>query len=112
MHCHFSKIEFTAQGEKHHHTLDEERFGPDFRMLAEVIADFKMHPTMICESPILDVDARKMKETLKDNTGKPKTNEKTYENKFFASAFNKIVRLSCSSCTVLMLTANSSRSSR
>ncbi|MGA2681208.1 MAG: TIM barrel protein [Candidatus Bathyarchaeia archaeon] len=66
MHCHFSKIEFTAQGEKKHHTLDEERFGPDFRLLAEVIVDFKMHPTMICESPNLDVDARKMKETLKE----------------------------------------------
>jgi deoxyribonuclease-4 len=66
MHCHFSKIEFSAQGEKKHHTLDEEGFGPDFRMLAEVISDFQMHPTMICESPILDVDAGKMKETLKE----------------------------------------------
>jgi deoxyribonuclease IV len=66
MHCHFSKIEFTNQGEKRHHTLDEERYGPDFRMLAEVIADFQMHPTMICESPILDVDARKMRDTLKE----------------------------------------------
>jgi deoxyribonuclease-4 len=65
MHCHFSKIEFTTLGEKRHHTLDEERYGPDFRMLAEVIADFQMHPTMICESPNLDVDARKMQETLK-----------------------------------------------
>lgn len=64
MHCHFSAIEFTSQGEKEHHTLDEKRYGPDFRLLAEVIADFQMHPTMICESPILDVDARKMKETL------------------------------------------------
>ena len=66
MHCHFSKIEFTAQGEKRHHTLDEERYGPDFRMLAEVIADFQLHPTMICESPILDIDARKMQATLKE----------------------------------------------
>ncbi len=64
MHCHFSKIEFTNQGEKRHHTLDEKAFGPEFSMLAEVILDFGMHPTMICESPILDVDARKMKETL------------------------------------------------
>jgi len=64
MHCHFSKIEFTIQGEKRHHTLDEERYGPDFRLLAEVIADFQMHPTMICESPILDVDARKMQAML------------------------------------------------
>ena len=66
MHCHFSAIEFTSQGEKRHHTLDEKRYGPDFRMLAEVIADFGLHPTMICESPILDVDARKMKEILNE----------------------------------------------
>ena len=66
MHCHFSKIEFTTQGEKQHHTLDESRFGPDFGMLAEVMADFKMHPTIICESPVLDVDARKMKETFNE----------------------------------------------
>jgi deoxyribonuclease-4 len=65
MHCHFSKIEFTDQGEKRHHTLDEERYGPDFQMLAEVMADFQMYPTMICESPILDVDARKMQKMLK-----------------------------------------------
>ena len=66
MHCHFSKIEFSSQGEKRHHTLDEERYGPEFRMLAEVIVDFGLHPTMICESPILDVDARKMQATLKE----------------------------------------------
>jgi deoxyribonuclease-4 len=66
MHCHFSKIEFSSQGEKRHHTLDEERYGPEFRLLAEVIADFGLHPTMICESPILDIDARKMQVTLKE----------------------------------------------
>ena len=66
MHCHFSAIEFNLQGERAHHTLDEKRYGPDFRLLAEVIADFQMHPTMICESPILDVDARRMQATLKE----------------------------------------------
>lgn len=64
MHCHFSKIEFGSSGEKCHHTLDEEAYGPEFRMLAEVLLEFGMHPTIICETPILDVDARKMKETL------------------------------------------------
>jgi deoxyribonuclease-4 len=64
MHCHFSAIEFNSQGERKHHTLDEKRYGPDFRWLAEIIVDFGLHPTMICESPILDVDARRMKETL------------------------------------------------
>lgn len=66
MHCHFSAIEFNLQGEKEHHTLEEKRYGPDFRLLAEVIADFQMHPTMICESPLLDVDARRMQATLKE----------------------------------------------
>ncbi len=65
MHCHFSAIEFSSQGEKRHHTLDE-GYGPDFRMLAEVMVEFGMHPTMICESPILDVDARKMQAILKE----------------------------------------------
>jgi deoxyribonuclease-4 len=64
MHCHFSKIEFSAVGEKRHHTLGEAAFGPEFRHLAEVILDFGMHPTVICETPLLDVDARKMKEIL------------------------------------------------
>jgi deoxyribonuclease-4 len=66
MHCHFSAIEFNTQGEKMHHKLDEKRYGPAFQMLAEVIADFQMHPTIICESPILDVDARKMQATLRE----------------------------------------------
>ena len=66
MHCHFSKIEFSSQGEKRHHTLDEEKYGPEFRLLAEVFVDFGMHPTMICETPILDIDARKMQQTLRD----------------------------------------------
>jgi deoxyribonuclease IV len=66
MHCHFSTIEFNSQGEKQHHTLDEKRYGPDFRLLAEVITDFKMNPTVICETPNLDVDARKMKAALKE----------------------------------------------
>jgi deoxyribonuclease-4 len=65
MHCHFSKIEFTDKGERRHHTLDEARYGPDFEMLAEVIAEFKMCPVMICETPILDIDAMKMRDTLR-----------------------------------------------
>jgi deoxyribonuclease-4 len=66
MHCHFSKIEFNSQGERKHHTLDEARYGPDFSMLAQIIADFHLHPTMICESPILDIDAMKMRDIYRD----------------------------------------------
>lgn len=76
MHCHFSKIEFNSQGERRHHTLDEKRYGPDFGMLAEVIVDFHMHPTMICESPILDIDAIRMRQTF-EKTIQSKLNTKT-----------------------------------
>ncbi|MDR2707718.1 MAG: TIM barrel protein [Nitrososphaerota archaeon] len=64
MHCHFSKIEFSSQGERKHHPLDEPRYGPEFELLAKVLVDFKMHPTIICETPLLDIDALKMKKML------------------------------------------------
>jgi deoxyribonuclease-4 len=63
MHCHFSKIEFTYKsGERRHHILNDARYGPDFRMLAEVIAELNLHPVVICETPLLDVDAVKMRD--------------------------------------------------
>lgn len=60
MHCHFSKIEFTEKGERRHHSLDETDFGPDFSMLAQTIAEFRLNPVVICETPMLDIDAMKM----------------------------------------------------
>ena len=65
MHCHFTKVEFTDKGEKRHHKMDEVDFGPDFTMLAKVIAEFKLKPVIISESPILDMDAIKMRDILK-----------------------------------------------
>jgi deoxyribonuclease-4 len=64
MHCHFTKVEFTDKGEKCHHTMDEADYGPDFAMLAKVIAEFKLKPVIISESPVLDVDAIKMRDML------------------------------------------------
>ncbi|MEM4529874.1 MAG: hypothetical protein QXQ52_05070, partial [Candidatus Methanomethylicaceae archaeon] len=64
LHFHFTKIEFTKKGEKCHHTLDEEDYGPDFELLAEVILEFNLTPVIISESPILDIDAIKMKNIL------------------------------------------------
>ncbi len=66
MHCHFTKIEFSDKGEKRHHTLDEMRYGPDFSMLARVIVEFDMRPIFISESPMLDIDALRMKEMLRE----------------------------------------------
>jgi deoxyribonuclease-4 len=64
MHCHFTKIEFTEKGERRHHTLDQERYGPDFEKLAKVIVEFQLRPTIISESPILDLDAIRMRDLL------------------------------------------------
>jgi len=64
MHCHFTRVEFTDKGEKCHHSMDEAEYGPDFGMLAKVIAEFKLKPVVISESPILDADAIKMRDIL------------------------------------------------
>src|SRR4030042_278840 len=50
MHCHFTKIEFTDKGERRHHPLNEERYGPDFGMLAQIIAEYKLSSVVISES--------------------------------------------------------------
>ncbi|MEM3696820.1 MAG: TIM barrel protein [Candidatus Bathyarchaeia archaeon] len=71
MHCHFTKVEFTEKGEKCHHVMDEADYGPDFTMLAKVIAEYKLNPVIISESPILDLDAIKMRDILQKELGKP-----------------------------------------
>jgi len=50
MHVHFSRIEYTAGGEKQHHTLADTQFGPDFEPWAQVMADLQLDPVIICES--------------------------------------------------------------
>ncbi len=49
-HIHFSKIEYTKGGEKQHLTFDDRVFGPDYEPLVELFADYKLTPTVICES--------------------------------------------------------------
>lgn len=50
MHCHFSKIEWTAAGEKRHLTFADEVYGPAFEPLAEAMVREKLTPVIICES--------------------------------------------------------------
>lgn len=50
MHIHFSKIEYTAGGEKRHLTFEDTTFGPDPRHLAEALVLRDAAPTVICES--------------------------------------------------------------
>ncbi len=50
LHIHFSPIEFTRAGEKRHRTTLEDGFGPDFNLLAQLLVERKLTPTIICES--------------------------------------------------------------
>jgi deoxyribonuclease-4 len=50
MHIHFSQIEYTAMGERTHLTLEDTRYGPFFRPLAELLAERGLTPVVICES--------------------------------------------------------------
>lgn len=50
LHGHFSKIEYTAAGERRHLTFEDTVFGPPFRPLMEAIAELGVAPTLICES--------------------------------------------------------------
>lgn len=49
-HVHFSKIEYTAAGEKMHRSFADEGYGPEFSPLARQIAWRDLSPVMICES--------------------------------------------------------------
>ncbi len=50
MHVHFSKIMYTAGGEKCHLTFADEEFGPEPQPLMELFAARGLEPSVICES--------------------------------------------------------------
>ena len=50
LHIHFSPIEYTSGGEKHHGNLLDQTLGPDFLALAEALLALKAAGTIICES--------------------------------------------------------------
>ncbi len=49
-HIHFSKIEFGKKGEIRHLNYNDKNFGPDFEPLAEILIEYNLEPTIICES--------------------------------------------------------------
>ena len=59
MHIHFSKIEYTAGGEKKHLTFADEMYGPRFEPLMEELVKRDMSPTVICESAGTQTDDAK-----------------------------------------------------
>ncbi len=62
LHCHFTTIEYSHGGERKHHTLDEEnKFGPYVQDLLINLIENDWKATIICETPLIDQDAIKMK---------------------------------------------------
>ncbi len=62
-HSHFSKIEYTAGGEKRHLTFEDTVFGPDFEPVMELSAKKNCSNTFICESDGTQAeDAKLMKD--------------------------------------------------
>ena len=71
VHCHFSKIEYTAAGEKKHLTFEDTVFGPEFDPLADAIAKEGLAPRIICESAgTMAEDALAMKNMYYAQKGK------------------------------------------
>ena len=67
LHCHFSKIEWTASGEKKHLTFSDEIYGPDFEPLIECLVENSLTPTIISESAgTQSDDALSMKKYYKE----------------------------------------------
>lgn len=71
LHCHFSKIEFTAKGEKKHLTFSDTVYGPSFEPLAEAIVREGVCPRIICESDgTMSDDALTMKKIWQEEKNK------------------------------------------
>ena len=49
LHCHFSKIEWTALGEKRHLTFSDTMYGPHYEPFVRAITRADLSPTVICE---------------------------------------------------------------
>ncbi len=66
LHCHFSKIEWGASGEKKHLTFADTQYGPDFEPFIEAIVKNNLSPNVICESAgTQSIDALSMKKLYK-----------------------------------------------
>lgn len=50
MHIHFSKIMYGQAGEIKHLTFADDKFGPDYEPLAEIIDEYDLTPYIVCES--------------------------------------------------------------
>ncbi len=61
LHIHISGIDYGEKGEKEHLRLDESEF--DYEVFLKALNDFDCQGRILCESPILEEDAIKCKQT-------------------------------------------------
>ena len=62
LHCHFYPIEFGESGERSHKNYKTGDYGPRYEPFLEVVAEYGLRPTIICESKdAQDEDALRMK---------------------------------------------------
>lgn len=62
LHCHFYPIDYGDRGEKSHKNYKEGDYGPRFEPFLEVVVEYELSPTIICESKnAQDEDALRMK---------------------------------------------------
>ncbi len=65
MHVHMSSIAYTSKGERMHLTMEDSN-EPDFRKIAKVLKKRDYPITIISESPVLEIDALKMKKIIEE----------------------------------------------
>ncbi|MCX6070541.1 MAG: TIM barrel protein, partial [Chloroflexi bacterium] len=61
LHCHLSGIEYSPKGERRHLMLPESDF--DLNGLMRALAELKCGGRIVCESPVMDEDARLIQNT-------------------------------------------------
>jgi len=69
VHIHFSKVEFGRGGEIRHRALSDENYGPEFRYVCEALCEVGIDAIIISESPLLELDALKMKQICAEICG-------------------------------------------
>lgn len=69
LHSHFTRIEYTDKGERRHHVLLQQNYGPPLEPLLKEIIERGWDVTLICETPLRDEDALLMQRMYKGMLG-------------------------------------------
>jgi len=69
LHSHFSRIEYSRYGEVRHRALSEKGYGPEFRHVCGALCEVGIDAVIISESPLLELDALRMKNICSEVCG-------------------------------------------